>query len=152
MNSEFIPFEPEHFQMIELSEQERKRFDADPYLAQRVQALSSAKSGGTLRIGWVIIAIIGYLEVWPGKLMLWSIPSIHVKRYAMVYLKTAKRYLQILEQVLQPSRIEASTVDDEVHNRWMRFLGFRNETPEGMKNYSTLNETFNMWSIIYDRN
>lgn len=136
--------------MMDLRPSERERLDADPKALAQITALAKFGGGGAIIENDLIIGIIGYYEMWPGCLEVWAFPSIHVDRYAMLYLRTVKRYLNQIAEDFKPRRIQSTSFDDDLHNRWMRFLGFTNETPNGMRNWSVLGQTFNLWSIIFE--
>lgn len=150
MSSRVELFKPEHLDQMDLRPQERKRLEKQNNLQAQLAALAYYGTGGTLFVDDTSVGSFGYLELWPGCLEVWAFPSIHVQRYAMVYLRTVKRYIQAIGKTHNPRRIQTTSVDDELHNRWMAYLGFTNETPNGMKNYSSLGETFNTWSITYE--
>lgn len=140
-----VPLVPEHLDLIEFRQSEVDRFQADPVGWNKVLSLARYGKGGAIVHDHKIIALIGYYEMWPGNVHIWAYPSAHVKDYAMMYLRTCKRYLNSIIQSHQPRRMESTALADDLHTRWMEFLGFRNETPNGMLNYSVLGETFNMW-------
>lgn len=142
------PFIAEHLINMELRPAEAARLQADPQAIARVHSLAQFGIGGTLILDEKVIAVFGYFEKWPGIYDIWAFPSIHVEQYAVVYLKTVKRHIRALLETHPVKRLETTSPDDEQHNAWMRFLGFECETPNGMKHYSVLGETYNMWSLI----
>lgn len=134
---------------MDLRPSEQDRIDADPKAMQKIAALAQYGTGGTLVKDGVIIGIFGYYELWPGVFEVWAFPSVHVNTNAMLYLRTVKRYIQAIEETFSPMRLQTTAFDDKLHTRWMEFLGFYNETPSGMHNYSVLGQTFNMWAKTY---
>lgn len=134
---------------MDMRPSEKARLEKHPNVFLHAAAMEQYGTGGTLVIDDVKIACLGYIPLWPGCYEVWAFPSVHVEKFAMVYLRTVKRYIKAIEETHNPSRLQTATVDNPQHNAWMRFLGFQNETPGGMVNYSSLGETFNMWSIIY---
>lgn len=143
------PFTPHHLQQLEMRPSERERLDADPNALDKMVALAEYGVGGAIIHDGTIIGLIGYYSMWPGCLEVWAFPSVHVARYPMIYLRTAKRYLKAISETHKPRRIQTTSIADDLHNRWMGFLGFTNETPGGMKGYSVLGQTFNLWAITY---
>lgn len=142
------PFEAAHFVEMELRPSEAARLDADPGSRDKVLALAMYGHGITIWYKGAILGIVGYMEAWPGTFEVYAFPSVHVERYAVIYLRRVKWCIQSIVKSEIAHRLHTSCPADDVHNAWMTFLGFSCETPEGMKNYSVLNETFNMWSII----
>jgi hypothetical protein len=143
-----VIFETHHLFQMELREAEKRRLEADPRYIDKIVALSSFGVGVTLQRNGVTLGVCGYYEMWPGVYEVWAFPSVHVERYAMIYLRTVKRYVESIIATHPVKRLQTTSVADTKHNRWMRFLGFTCETPQGMRNYSVLNETFNMWSLV----
>lgn len=144
--SKVIPFEPSHFDLIELREQEAAWMASDPKRLEKITALAAHGIGGTLIHDGRILAIIGWYELWPGHVAIWAFPSVYVKQYAMIYLRTVRQYLDVIETTLEPRRMQSEAYADELHDRWMRFLGFECETPNGMKNYAIDGRTMNLWA------
>lgn len=141
-------FKPEHLFEMDLRPFEVSRLQADPRAMDQIYALARMSTGGTLFVNNRIVASFGYYELWPGCFEVWAFPSIHVNNHTMLYLRTVKRYILALMDTYAPRRIQSTSYADEMHNRWMQFLGFTNETPNGMKAWSVLGQTFNMWSIV----
>ena len=135
---------------MDLRLSERERLDADPNAYFKIRALAQYGSSGVLMHEGMILAVFGYVELWPGAYEVWAFPSVHVETYPMIYLRTMKRYIRMLEKSHKPHRLQTSSMKDELHDRWMRFLGFECETPDGMKNYSVLKQTFNLWAKTYE--
>jgi hypothetical protein len=144
--SEIEIFQPEHLDRMALRPQEAEWMAADPKYRQKILSLAQWGTGGAIVHESKILGIIGYYELWPGHLAVWAFPSVHVKQYAMIYLRTAKRYLNVIVKTFNPARIQTEAYADELHTRWMRFLGFKNETPNGMRNFSVTQQTMNLWA------
>lgn len=139
-------FKASHVWEMELRPEELLRAKADPLITQKLAALEAMGTGWTLRLNGVIIGSFGWMQLWPGVLEVWAFPSVHVDTHAVLYLRTVRRYLDETEKKERPHRMQTSSFADERHDKWMRFLGFGNETPWGMNKYSTAGETFNMWA------
>jgi hypothetical protein len=143
-------FQPEHLDQMDLRPEEAEAFALDPKARQKVAALAAFGVGGTMIHDGLILGVVGYYEMWPGRFAVWAFPSIHVQKYAMVYLRTAKRYLKVIEETHNPARIQTEAYADALHTRWMEFLGMRNETPDGMRSFSVTGRTMNLWSKVYE--
>ena len=124
-----VPFSLDHFDLIDLRPSEQSRMKADPKMAEKLSALSTHGYGGTMLYDGRVIAIFGYIMLWPGVIEVWSFPSIHVKQYSMQYLRTLKRYLDSLSEIHDIHRLQSTAISDDTHDRWMKFLGF---TCEGL--------------------
>lgn len=144
------PFIVEHLSAMEMRPSELRRLEADPLAGNKMASLAEYGRGGTMFHDGKIIGIIGYYELFPRVYEVWAFPSIHVEQYAMVYLKTTKRYLQAIEADFKPIRVQTAAFADELHTNWMKFLGFECETPNGMRNASVLGDTMNLWSRVFE--
>lgn len=144
-------FEADHLRQMDLRPSEAARLEADPRMTEKTIALATYGYGVTLWYADIILGVCGYIELWPGVYEVWAFPSVHVEKFAVIYLRRIKRYIQAIEKSHAVRRLQTSTPADKQHNDWMEFLGFKCETPGGMANYSVLDETYNMWSRTYGK-
>lgn len=79
-----------------------------------------------------VLCVSGCAEVWPGRALAWAFLSPAAGRHMLTLSRAVAGFLA----QAQYRRIEA-IVDDgfEAGHRWMRLLGFRCETPDGMPGY-----------------
>lgn len=78
-------------------------------------------------------AVYGEAALWDGKVLacwgtladgaIWQLPSVHIATVPSAY---AKQAIKVVKQMVK-SFPNAYTVclDDELHNRWMKFIGFK---------------------------
>lgn len=144
-----VNFEFDHIHRLDLRMKERERFNADPKIMAKMEALALHGDGRTIMYKDKILGVFGCFELWPGVFEMWAFPSSHVEDHPVVYLRTIKRHIRIMENLYHPRRLQTASLADKQHDDWMTFLGFKCETPDGMKNHSVLGETFHMWSKIY---
>lgn len=118
-------FSPEHVEMGSLRAHERSLFDRVPHFKAMLEHLSVMgeswslfKNGEFIAAGGVIPSHLGYGE-------LWQVPSSQVGNYQLPYCKALKHYVERF--VHQYSRLQTTCIHDDLHNRWMRFLGFEKE-------------------------
>lgn len=89
------------------------------------------------------LACAGLSEVWPGRAIAWALLSADLGGAGMLAVVRATRREFDLKKY---ERIEAYVDHEfEAGHRLMRLLGFKNETPEGMKNFS-LGRTNDMYA------
>ena len=84
-------------------------------------------SGFTLLIDGNIICCFGVMECWPGVYEAWLIPSIYVRKYSKTFVKTIKQYIDILQNEYKFWRLQTASYADNLHDRWMKALGFQEE-------------------------
>lgn len=89
------------------------------------------------------IAIMGFVSLAHGVCEVYTMPDKDVDKYRVAYAKEVKKYLIRLAQLPIYHRVQLIAIDDELHNRWCRFLGFVKEGT--MLRYDELKRTFNMW-------
>src|SRR5688572_2320751 len=144
-----IPFEAAHLSLIEMRELERVQLEADPRTLAKFQALEASHQGATFIREGRIIAFMGYMEMWPGVIEIWSFPSKYILEYAFTYLRQAKTYLDAIERDFKPHRMQTSALADSVHDRWMYYLGFEEEGY--MPKYSVNQLDYRMWGKTFPR-
>lgn len=145
-NANIIPFKLDHLECMELREYERLQLEFDPSAASKMAALATYGLGGTIIWDGRILGVIGYLEMWPGVYEVWAFPSVWVERYATVYLRTVKQYIKVIEAEHPIHRLQSAAISDELHDKWMSFLGF---TEEGvLRQYGYDKKDFKQWARI----
>ena len=122
------------------------RILADPTGVDKFVALVQQGMCTCIEYQGKILGIIGYYQYWPGVCEVFAFPSIYVEQYATVYLRTAKRYVRAISKSHDFHRIQTTTLADDVHDAWMKFLGFSN--PQDVPEYSALREDYRLWSIL----
>jgi hypothetical protein len=78
---------------------------------------------------------------------IWQIPSVYVGQYVLVYARYIKRWLNDSVQALGLNRVETVSIDDDLHNRWMLFLGFKKE---GVKRKFLFNKDYAVWGRVWE--
>ena len=142
-----IPFEPKHIDLIEAREHEATGLLAFGNVTERLTALAHAsKDCGTFIADGKIICCAGYLELRPGVIEVWVIPSVHIPKYILEYLRIFKGYMDHLSNDLNYHRIQTSCLDDKLHHRWMKWLGMESEGV--MRQYTAKRENFCMFSRV----
>lgn len=144
--NKIVPFRAEHIELMELRDYEKELFEMG--LGNKLVALAEIGMGGTLLHDGRIIGAFGYMELWQGVYEVWIIPSIYVSQYATIFGKRVKKLLDTIAKTHEVHRFQTTSPSDALHDKWMRFLGFECETPDGMKNYTVNKNEYKMWSRI----
>ncbi len=84
------------------------------------------------------IAAFGATILWPGTCEIWFSLIRHDRNLAVI--KTSRRFLAEQAKRFKIRRYHC-TISDEVGKRFVKFFGFKCETPDGMKNYNPDNST-----------
>jgi hypothetical protein len=98
--------------------------------------------------GWIAgecIGAAGILPKWAGVAQVWCLLS----RQAPPYMLAITRAVRAILATHEARRFECSVVHDfEQGHRWMRLLGFTNETPNGMLHADPHGRTLSMYSKV----
>jgi hypothetical protein len=142
-----IQFNREHLNLIVAREYERDNLiphlgEQFFSLAERLPYCYSLVADGR------IVACIGSFPLWDGVFEAWQIPSVYVKNYILEYCETVRGILDGAAKRERVWRIQTASPADELHDRWMKFIGF--ECEGTLKEYSRLKADFRLWARRYD--
>lgn len=145
INAKTIPFKVEHLEVMDIRDYELQT----TFQLQNVQAglkiLEQSKTAGTIFYDGRVIAIMGLQELWPGVCELWVFPSKYLKAYAIPFARTIRK--AITSGILSGyHRVQIQALDDDLHNRWIKFLGFEKEGT--LRRYDKFGNDYNMWSRV----
>jgi hypothetical protein len=141
-----LPFHREHLKLIEAREYEREKLL--PFVGEVfLNAAECSPYCFSLVADGRVIACIGCFQLWDGVLEAWQIPSVYVQDYVISYCRVIRGLLNDAANRTGGRRIQTSSPADELHDRWMKFIGF---TCEGtMKEYSRFGLDYRLWSRRY---
>lgn len=140
-----IPFKKEHIECMEIRDYEMQTVVNTPNFQTAIQIWEQNRNAGTIIHDGRILAVMGYLELWPGVCEVYVLPSRYLHEYPAAFTRCIKRTLDsgIFNSF---HRVQIQAQDDKLHNRWVKFLGF---TLEGtFKKYDPLGNDFNMWARV----
>lgn len=142
MNYELKPFKPSDLIGIEMREHERETLNLDNFFAMAMSPMSHCATMFDIQNN--ILAIVGLCELWDGVLQVFVLPSIHVSRCGVGFVRAIKRLLDSIQESHKPHRMQTWSLDDDQTNNWMKALGF---TCEGKMLYFTNNKhDYCMWA------
>ncbi len=142
-----IQFHPEHLNVMDLRQHEIDNVLAIQNSRERIEALTSSGTCGTIVYDGKILGSMGIFDMWVGVCEVWVLPSVLVPQHALIFARVIKRYLDNIIELNHYKRIQVSALNDKTHNRFFEWLGFDRETPNGMKGFSLKGCNYNMWSI-----
>lgn len=137
-----VPFKIDHLDCMEIREHEKEILT--PSLLE--YAAASPESYTVIYDGRVI-SCFGALILDHYKAELWQIPSIYVQDHVVRYARYGREWLEKLQKQYSIRRIDTVSLDDELHRRWMGFLGFENE---GLKRKYYGEHDYIMWGKLWD--
>lgn len=125
---EIFEFNPDHLNVIDIREEEAQGVMTLPdYYERFSMAAEKSIEANSYAYDGIMLFSAGYMELWPGVIECWMVPSIHVEKYKMTFCKLLKNYVDKILREQTCHRLQATAPDDELHNRWMGFLGLKKE-------------------------
>lgn len=114
MSIKIVSFDPSHIDLMDMRDHEKQSF---PDFDWQTLMQSSSESK-TAMIGNDILCCWGMLE----NNCLWQVPSVHISNNRFSYAKQAIKVIRDL--VAGKEDVKTICLDDRLHDRWMRFIGF----------------------------
>lgn len=143
----FILFHVEHLKTMQIRDQEWNGLFALPDVYERMERLSQTGEALSMVDNGRVITCAGFVQLWPGVLEMWQIPSTHLADNPMRYARIIKRYIEQVAEQLKAHRIQTVCANDNLHTRWMDFLGFGQEGL--LEQYSYQMEDFIQWARLF---
>lgn len=115
-----MPFHPAHLDCMDMREHEAGLV-TDSAMAD-IAANSICK---TAMYDGRVICCWGYRDTGHGTAEVWLLPSVRLSEMPLSFFKGVKAELNKIMQGF--NRMQTHCLDDELHNRWMSFIGFNRE-------------------------
>lgn len=141
MTVRLIKFRKEHLDCVDMREHERSVIRDD-----LIDGLESGACVTGLYNGR-IITCGGICPTNYGNADIWQIPSIYVNDVNITYCKYIKKWIKKTVEELSLRRLETICLNDDLHDRWMSFLGF---SKEGIKRKWVLERDYALWARLYE--
>lgn len=142
-----VLFKPEHIDLAQIRSHEKNGILNIPDLKARLTALERIGDAVTLIYDGRIVGFTGFLEMWPGVCEIWLVPTVHIQTAALPVARMLRGYVASLAETFKFHRMQTYAPDDELHNRWMKFLGFHSEGT--LEKYSQAKQDYQMWARIF---
>ena len=142
-----VQFHPRHIEVMELRDIEQQAVFKLKDAYDRIEKIAkdSVQAVTFLYDGRVLFCA-GFNELWPGVFDVWMISSIYIPTVPILVARMLRQYMDRIMEDFGAKRLQTTTHDDEMHVRFMEFLGFNNDTPGGMKNFAPDGKTMLMFS------
>lgn len=140
-----IPFKVEHVEVMDVREYELQTTFQLPNIQTGLKIFEQSKTAGTIFYDGRVIAIMGLQELWPGVCELWVLPSKYLREYAIPFSRSIKKAINS-GILCAYHRVQIQALDDDLHNRWLKFLGFEKEGT--LRKYDKFGNNYNMWSRV----
>ena len=115
-----IPFKKEHLECMDMRDHEKDFVDIEDMSVFEGCAITGILDGRIISCGGMLIEKYGCAYVW-------QVPSIYVSSVQKSYCRVVKEWLDSKIEEYMIHRLESVCLNDDLHNRWMLFLGFEKE-------------------------
>ena len=139
-----IPFKKEHLEVMDMRSHERDVLALDVDMGAILEQSTVARTGV---IDGRVIACGGLSKNVYGVGDVWLVPSIYVSDYSLTFLRFVKDWLKDASQAYGITRLQTASPNDELHNKYMLFLGFEKEGE--MRQYA-LGKDYAMWGLLWE--
>lgn len=147
MEVEIITFHPEHLNLMDVRKHEIENVLALQNAREKLEALTDSGVCGTILYDGKILGVMGIFDMWKGVCEVWVLPSNNISNHKLIFARVVKKYLKNILDLKFYKRIQVTALNDDLHNRFFKWLGFELETPMGMQNFSFDGSNYHMWSI-----
>lgn len=125
-----VRFHPNHLEVMEVRAQDAALFGffkTKEGFDRIKQIEESSVQAATFVCDGRIVMIAGFIQLWPGVIEGWMLPSTHFKSAPVTFARLLKRYIDRIVVDFEVHRMQTTSFHDEFHARWMKFLGFKQE-------------------------
>ncbi len=144
-----IPFHPKHVEVMDVRDSELHSILSLEDSNERLEAVRENETlVGTFLCDGRVLCCAGYRILWPGVAEVWILPSRHVSKVAIRFSKIIRRQLDGIIERHNIHRLQTISIDDDLHNRWMRFIGFSDAGL--MRQYTHDKQDYRMWERIIE--
>lgn len=141
-----IPFEKGHLSLMNVRERECKMLNtvSTQEFCNAVKALTviEIREDGF----FMILGILGIRNMWQGVADIFMIPCADLSKHNVVaFVRQVKNAMIVAAEEYNIRRFQTVAVNDDLHNRWLRHIGF---VEEGlMVQYSIDKEDYKLWAL-----
>lgn len=147
--AKLVPFADWHLPLVCLRADDADRPLVETFGEATGRMIAGIPNGAAFTMTYQgnIVACAGVVPLWPGVAQGWCIGSIYVHELRWTFVKLVKSGMATLENEFNLHRLQATVMADNMRSqRWLKRLGFKNETPEGMAGYGPHGETFYLYA------
>lgn len=137
-----IPFKKEHLEVMEMRSHEQDIMGLSPHIGSILEQSTVSRTGV---INGRVVACGGVSKNIYGSGEVWLIPSIFLPEHGVTFLRLVKDWLDDVATAYELKRLQTACIDDELHNKYMEYLGFVKEGK--MKQYA-LGQDYCLWARV----
>lgn len=144
---ELVPFKAEHIDLLHIRAHELSTVFKLANSHDGLEILEQLHTSWTVLYDGRVLGVIGYFEMWPGVFEAFLIPSKYLGKYSVPFARIAKKHFDTLAEVRKCHRVQAIALNDDLHDRWLTFLGFSSEGI--LREYNIERKDYKMWARLY---
>ena len=141
-----IVFKKEHIELMDIREHEWKLISSNTRILAAMEYIENQQCAVTIVHKGVVLAVAGYIEISQGVFEVWVIPSQYLSDNSMAFARLMCYYKNEILSKFDWHRLQIIALDDNLHNRWVKFLGF--ELEGKLRQWNADKQNFNIWSIV----
>lgn len=145
-----IPFDVEHLACMDLRDVELRNFFQLDDAIPRLDSMKEIGAAWTMIHDGRVLCCGGVVPMMPGTATAWIVPSIWVNDYPRVFAKVVRERLDQLMEDMNLHRMETVCLQDELHTRWMGWLGFEKEGVR--RQYDAQKNDYIQWARLRNGN
>ncbi len=144
---ERVIFDVKHLEVANLKRQEFEGVGFSQNTFERIEGMASMGVAMTLMWDGRIIGFTGFMNLWPGVVEVWLIPTKYVGDKPLLLVRTLKKYIEGIAEDQKLWRIQTIAIADPVHARFLECLGFQCEGTA--RSYVKKGQDHKYWSRIF---
>lgn len=134
-----IPYEPEHMDLFEQTEEDIARYGV--YDSKTPNPMAEYGTCFTAIADGRIVVVGGILQMSTHTGKCWTMVSKHASKCGISVFRMVKNQLEAMMQAMKMHRVETANIETaEEHHKWCRLLGFQQEGK--MKYYDDEGRTY----------
>ncbi len=141
-----IPFQMAHLDLMDIREHELENIFGIKNYKEKIESIVLRGTSLTIIVDNIILCAVGVIDIYNGVCEIWMLPCKSILQHKLRFAKITKNIIDQLWELGYYHRIQVTALADDFHNRYFSWLGFKLETPNGMKNFTIKKCTYNMWS------
>ncbi len=135
-----------HLDLMDIRKHEVENILCDKNFKEKIEVITLIGTGVTIIYDNIILCALGVIDIYKGVCEIWMLPCNSILQHKLSFAKSTKNLIDQLWGMGYYHRIQVTALADDFHNRYFSWLGFKLETPNGMKNFTIKKCTYNMWS------
>ena len=142
-----VIFDVKHLEVADLDMREFQGIGYSQSVIDRIAGMALMGVAMTLMWDGRIVGFTGFMNLWPGVVEVWLIPTKYVGVKPLLLVRTLHRYIEGIVEDQKLWRVQTVAIANLVHDRFLKCLGFQ---CEGIaRNYVKKGQDHKYWARIF---